>query len=117
MKLFMMFAILLTTSLVEGKKRYLDYSLQELKITNEKLSEISLQSRKVDDFVLRWGYFFGYCIEEIQWITHELSDHHHMVHSDHSGHWIIDTEWVTHLETFNGYLDYVIDSTKMDSMV
>ena len=102
----MMFVILLTTSLVEGEKRYLDYSLQELKTANEKLSEISLQSRKVDDFVLRWGYFFGYCIKEIQWITHELQEHHHMIHSDHSGHWIIDTEWVRFTKNWRIYLKF-----------
>ena len=100
---------------VVGEERYMDHSLSKLVTNNDKLTEINVQRKKVANFIERWGYFFGYIVDEIIWMNEEFSTKHE--HKDHSGTLVIETDCVTHLEKFNGYLDYMIDSSAMDNII
>ena len=107
--------IVTTIVVVGGAKEGHDYSLSKLEYNNDKLEEIKVQRKKVANFIERWGNFYGYVIPEIQWhnIKYALSHDH----ATHSPTMIIEMECVTHLEMLNGYLEYVVDTKKMDSIV
>lgn len=116
MRFFILSLIFATAAFVVSGERLMDYSLAQLVNNNDKLTQINVERKKVANFVERWGYFFGYLIEEIIWCNKKFAKAHD--HSDsHSGTMIIETEAVTHLEQFNGYLDYMIDTSKMDSIL
>ena len=116
MKILIIFAVLSTLAMVQGETRRLDYSLQELVTSNDKLREIHIQHKKLEDFILRWGYFYGYLIDEILWMNNKFGTTHDHAKT-HAGNMIIDTECVTKLETFNGYLDYIVNTDTMDAIV
>ena len=109
-------SILITTTIVVvgGTESNPDYSLAKLVENNELLTEIDVHRRKVDNFIERWGNFFGYVVKEVQWHNQKYSRSHE--HSTHSPTMIIEEECVTHLEELNGYLDYVVDTRTMDSI-
>ena len=116
MKISVICAVLSALVMSKGEKRMLDYSLQELVTSNEKLTEIHIQHTKVEDFIQRWGYFYGYPVDEIIWMNNKFGKKHdHGKTHDHT--MIIDTECVTKLETFNGYLDYIVNTDTMDAIV
>ena len=116
MKFPIICVVLSALVMVTGEKRRLDYSLQELVTSNEKLREIHIQHKKVEDFIIRWGYFYGYLVDEIIWMNNKFGTTHDHGKT-HAGNMIIDTECVTKLETFNGYLDYIVNTDTMDAIV
>ena len=80
---------------VEGT-RTMDYNVQKLGVSNDKLTEINIQRKKVDDFIERWGFFFGYVAPEVHWHNQKYSKAHE--HSGHSPRMVIETDCVKHFE-------------------
>ena len=110
-------SILITATIVAvGGEQHRDYSLSKLVENNDLLTEINVQRKKVSNFIERWGNFYGYVIPELKWYHTKFTGSQSHRHSDHSPTMVIETEVVTHLEQLNGYLDYVIDTKKMDSI-
>ena len=93
----------------------LSNSAKEMETTNDKLDEVDVHGRKIDDFITRIGYFYTYCMPKIEKIIEILGEEHQ--HSEHSGTLIIDDWMVAHFEELNGYMDWVIDTSSMDSIV
>ena len=86
-----------TTALARLKT--MDDDLEELKITNEKLYDVDILDRKLDDFVTRIGHFYDYCKPMIDNATRLLGkEHQHQ--KDHSPTLIIDNWLVAELEKF-----------------
>ena len=111
---WLILTIMLGTSAL-AKLKTLDDDLEELKITNEKLSGLDIQTRKLDDFVTRIGHFYEYCKPMIDDATRKLGTEH--VHEkDHSPTLIIENKIVAELEKFNEYLDWVINTDTMDAI-
>ena len=118
MKLWFVAFLLGTTVAVVGgtSGNTMDQHANELIISNDKLDEIKVQYQKVGDFLKRWGYFYGYCVPPIEWLYHEFGTEHEHT-EEHGGTMILETDVVGQLETLNGYLDWVIDTEKMASIV
>ena len=105
-----------TAVVVVAEQRYIDYSLAQLTANNKKLEQINVQRKKVEDFTKRLGYFYGYVIPEIQWLNTEFAKEI-VVESEYKGPLLIATEVVAHIETLNGYLDWVLDTSAMDNII
>ena len=101
---------------VATTERLIDYSLAQLVSSNDKLDAINVHRKKVGDFVTRWGYFFGYVVDEVEWMNHEFSEKHGH-DEEHSPTRIIEAKVVSHFEKLNGYLDFVLDTSVMDRIV
>ena len=88
-------------------------SMGNLERINVKLDEIEVLSQKIEDFVSRCEYYHTYCVP----IAEQLLEYEGMVH-EHSEHslFIINEEYVALLEKINGHLDFVIDTSTMDSI-
>ena len=114
MKCWIILILIATTIVAVGGTRYPDYSLAKLVENNALLTEINVQRQKVANLIERWGIFFGYVLPDIEWFYETYGTSHS--HSDQSPTAIIETESVARLEKLNGYLDYVIDTTTMDSI-
>ena len=112
---YWIFIIFLGTAVVSVGGIGFDADFDELKITNDKLDEVNAHSRRIDDFITRWGYYYTYCMPKIERIMEIIGGEKD--HDEYSDTFIIDDWVVAELETFNGYLDWVVETTTMDSNV
>ena len=97
-------------------ERRLDFSLEQLISNNEKLREINVQRKKVDEFVRRWGYFHGYVLPLILDLEAKGFTFPYEGNGD-NGFLLLEADIAEKLEAMNAYLDWVIDTKNMDDIV
>ena len=109
-----------TVSVVWGATDTLDDAADELVTTNDKLDEVAVNQQKIDDFLTRFGYFYTFCIPQVEYINEQFgASHGHETHSptliiDNYG-WGLEQGLIGELEKLNGYLSWVVDTQTMDS--
>ena len=97
-------------------ERRLDFSLEQLISNNEKLREINVQRKKVDEFVRRWGYFHRHVLPLIIDLEAKGFTFPYEGNGD-NGLLLLDADVAEKLEAMNAYLDWVIDTKNMDDIV
>ena len=84
--------------------------MHDLGVINEKLGEVQIHNKKIEDFIWRIGYYKTYYVPVLEQFK-EYEDHYHG-----ESLMLINKDYVSLLETMNGHLDVVVDTTAMDSI-
>ena len=114
--LAVMMVVLCFFVVTSKSERRLDFSLEQLILNNEKLREINVQRKKVDEFVRRWGYFHSYVLPLIIDLEAKGFTFPYEGNGD-NGFLLLEADVAEKLEAMNAYLDWVIDTKNMDDIV